>query len=85
LTLEAARGRGLPFAGMARAMNQTAWIALLERHGWTKRTGGKHQVKMTKGGERPVTLPMHKGRDYAPGLTAAIRRQAGLNGRATGR
>jgi predicted RNA binding protein YcfA (HicA-like mRNA interferase family) len=40
--------------------------------------GGKHVVKVTKCGERPITLPHHKNRDYPPGLTAAILRQAGL-------
>jgi predicted RNA binding protein YcfA (HicA-like mRNA interferase family) len=33
---------------------------------------------MTKPGQRPITLPMHKGRDYSKGLDAAIRRQAEL-------
>ena len=33
---------------------------------------------MTKPGHRPITLPQHKGRDYQPGLTSAILRQAGL-------
>jgi predicted RNA binding protein YcfA (HicA-like mRNA interferase family) len=64
---------------MAKAMNQKDWIKTLTMHGWTRRTGGKHQVKMTKAGERPITLPMHKGKDYSPGLSAAIRRQADLN------
>ncbi|HXS34010.1 MAG TPA: hypothetical protein VN758_09605 [Solirubrobacterales bacterium] len=40
--------------------------------------GGKHQVKMTKPGCRPIALPQHKGRDYQPGLTSAILKQAGL-------
>jgi predicted RNA binding protein YcfA (HicA-like mRNA interferase family) len=53
-------------------------IRLLEEDGWTRTTGGKHQVKMVKSGQRPITLPQHKGRDYSPGLTAAILRQAGL-------
>ena len=43
--------------------------------------GGKHNVKMERPGERPITLPMHKGQDYSPSLTAAILRQAGLRGR----
>lgn len=63
---------------MGVAMNQKDWIRLLTEHGWTRETGGKHQVKMTKRGSRPITLPMHKGKDYSPGLTAAIRRQSGL-------
>jgi predicted RNA binding protein YcfA (HicA-like mRNA interferase family) len=35
-------------------------------------------MKMTKPGDRPITLPMHKGRDYAPGLTARMPKEAGL-------
>jgi predicted RNA binding protein YcfA (HicA-like mRNA interferase family) len=33
---------------------------------------------MTKPGDRPITLPHHKNRDYPPGLTNAILRQVGL-------
>jgi predicted RNA binding protein YcfA (HicA-like mRNA interferase family) len=50
----------------------TPWVADLMRR------GGKHQVKMTKPGCRPITLPQHKGRDYPTGLAQAILRQAGL-------
>lgn len=60
-------------------MNQKRFIALLRRRGWRLETGGKHQVKMTKPGRRPITLPAHRGRDYSKGLTAAILRQAGLD------
>jgi predicted RNA binding protein YcfA (HicA-like mRNA interferase family) len=63
---------------LPRVMNQREAIELLERHGWVKDTGGKHQVKMTKSGHRPITLPEYKRRDYARGFTAAILRQAGL-------
>ena len=36
-------------------------------------------MKMTKPGHRPITLPHDRGKGgYAPGLTAAILRQAGL-------
>jgi predicted RNA binding protein YcfA (HicA-like mRNA interferase family) len=60
------------------AVNQKQWIRLLLDHGWTQESGGKHQVKMTKVGERPITLPMYKRKQYPKGLNAAIRRQAGL-------
>jgi len=63
---------------VAATLNQKTAIRLLEEHGWTRTTGGKHQVKMIKAGRRPITLPSHKGRDYSSGLTAAILRQAGL-------
>lgn len=59
-------------------MNQKQWRALLEQHGWTQTRGGKHVVKMTKPGCRPITLPRHKGETYGKGLDAGIRRQAGL-------
>jgi predicted RNA binding protein YcfA (HicA-like mRNA interferase family) len=53
---------------------------LLKDHGWKQELGGKHVVKMTKPGERrPITLPMHKGRDYSPGLAQTILREAGLS------
>jgi predicted RNA binding protein YcfA (HicA-like mRNA interferase family) len=65
---------------LPRVLNQRTAKRLLERHGWTEERGGKHVVKMTKPGERPITLPHHQGGDYSPSLTAAILRQAGLKG-----
>jgi predicted RNA binding protein YcfA (HicA-like mRNA interferase family) len=59
-------------------MNQKQWIKALTNEGWKQERGGKHVVKMTKPGRRPITLPRHKGRTYGKGLDAAIRRQAGL-------
>jgi predicted RNA binding protein YcfA (HicA-like mRNA interferase family) len=59
-------------------LNQKTAISLLEDNGWTRAKGGKHQVKMVKKGNRPITLPAHRGRDYSRGLTAAILKQAGL-------
>lgn len=63
---------------MAKLLSQKVAIKLLLRHGWKRRSGGKHVVKMTKSGQRPVTLPMHKGHDYSTGLTARILLQANL-------
>ena len=60
-------------------LNQRSAIKLLRRHGWSQTIGGKHAVKMTKPGHRPITLPRHRGRDYGPGLTQAILKQAGLD------
>jgi predicted RNA binding protein YcfA (HicA-like mRNA interferase family) len=59
--------------------NQKSMRRLLEEQGWSVSRGGKHVVKMTKPGERPITLPMHKGRDYGKGLERTILRQAGLS------
>lgn len=64
---------------MAKTYNQKSMRRLLQENGWTQTLGGKHVVKMTKTGMRPITLPMHKGRDYGPRLTQSILRQAGLS------
>lgn len=64
-----------------KVLDQRKAIKLLKDAGWTRDTGGKHQVKMTKDGHRPITLPQHKGRDYPRGLAAAIVKQAGLENR----
>jgi predicted RNA binding protein YcfA (HicA-like mRNA interferase family) len=65
---------------LPRVLSQRTAKRLLEENGWTETLGGKHVVKMTKPGCRPITLPKHRGQDYSPGLTAAILRQAGLRG-----
>ncbi len=64
-----------------KVLNQRTTQALLESEGWTMVVGGKHQVKMTKSGQRPITLPAHKGQDYPTGLAEAILKQAGLGRR----
>ncbi|HWF55927.1 MAG TPA: type II toxin-antitoxin system HicA family toxin, partial [Solirubrobacteraceae bacterium] len=66
-------------------LNQRTAITLLKRHGWEQQTGGKHSVKMTRPGDRPVTLPQHSGHDYGPGLTAAVLKQAGLDTKGDGK
>jgi hypothetical protein len=54
---------------------------LLIANGWTEAQGGKHVVKMTKPGCRPITLPHDKGgRGYPVSLSHAILKQAGLTG-----
>jgi predicted RNA binding protein YcfA (HicA-like mRNA interferase family) len=65
---------------LPRTLSQRSARRLLEENGWTEETGGKHSVKMTKPGHRPITLPMHGGGDYSRGLTDQILRQAGLKG-----
>jgi predicted RNA binding protein YcfA (HicA-like mRNA interferase family) len=49
---------------MKGTLNQEKAIKLLKENGWAQARGGKHQVKMTREGCRPITLPQHKGRDY---------------------
>ena len=63
---------------MADLLSQKTARKLLEANGWAYTKGGKHNIKMEKEGERPITLPMHKGQTYGRGLSAAIRKQAGL-------
>jgi hypothetical protein len=60
---------------MAEPSDQKSWIKFLIGRGWAVERGGRHQVKMVKPSCRPITLPMNKGRDYAKGLNAALRRQ----------
>lgn len=57
---------------------QKEWIKRLEREGWSRARGGNHQVKMTKAGERPITLPENKRRAYSKGFEAELRKQAGI-------
>jgi predicted RNA binding protein YcfA (HicA-like mRNA interferase family) len=59
---------------------QKEWIKRLEREGWTRERAGNHQVKMTKIGERPITLPENQRRAYSKGFEAELRRQVGLKG-----
>jgi predicted RNA binding protein YcfA (HicA-like mRNA interferase family) len=63
---------------MANLLSQKTARKLLEANGWTCTTGGKHVIKMEKEGERPITLPKHRGQMYSKGLSAAIRRAAKL-------
>lgn len=70
--------RGVVKSGIPKRLSQATARKLLESNGWTCQVGGKHVVKMVKEGERPITLPAHKGQDYGVGLTRAILKQAGL-------
>ena len=63
---------------MGKVLNQKSATKLLKERGWTKGVGGKHGVNMEKKGERPITLPKHKGRDYSKDLTGSILREAGI-------
>jgi predicted RNA binding protein YcfA (HicA-like mRNA interferase family) len=62
---------------------QKQWIKRLEGEGWAFGRGKNHQVKMTKPGRRPITLPEHKRRAYSKGFEAQLRREAGLQDDAT--
>jgi len=65
-------------SALPKTISQKTGIVLLEKHGWSKTKGGKHNVKMEKDGERPITLPKHKGQEYSVDLTRRILKQAGL-------
>lgn len=54
---------------------QREWIRRLEREGWSRESGGKHQVKMTKPGCRPITLPDNHRRVYPKGLESQLKRE----------
>lgn len=71
-------GGSLDEQQLPSVLSQRSARKLLEANGWTEERGGKHAVKMTKPGWRPITLPDHKRRDYSKGLTQAILKQAGL-------
>jgi predicted RNA binding protein YcfA (HicA-like mRNA interferase family) len=62
-----------------KRLSQKSAIKLLQEDGWTMSRGGKHVVKMVKPGQRPITLPMHKGAEYSAGLTRSILKAAGLD------
>lgn len=64
---------------------QVQWIKLLREAGWRQEAGGKHQVKMTKQGRRPVTLPDNHRRAYSKGFEAQLRREVRFESRASGR
>jgi hypothetical protein len=59
---------------------QAQWITLMRSNGWTQEAGGKHQVKMTMSGRRPVTLPDNHRRAYSKGFEAQLRREIRLDG-----
>jgi predicted RNA binding protein YcfA (HicA-like mRNA interferase family) len=67
-------------AELPRVLNQQSFRELLKKHGWTRECGGKHNVKMTKPGQRPITLPYHRGRDYGRDLRDRLLREAGFKG-----
>lgn len=60
------------------------WIKVMREQGWRQETGGKHQVKMTMQGRRPVTLPDNHRRPYPKGLDAQIRRETRIDGATRG-
>jgi predicted RNA binding protein YcfA (HicA-like mRNA interferase family) len=64
---------------MSKLLSQKRAKRLLKDHGWEQTSGGKHVVKMAKDGERPITLPQHRGQDYSLDLTRAILSQAGID------
>jgi predicted RNase H-like HicB family nuclease len=55
--------------------NQQSIKRLLESNGWTETQGGKHVVKMTKPGHRPITCPTTRG--AAGTLSACLTQSSG--------
>jgi predicted RNA binding protein YcfA (HicA-like mRNA interferase family) len=64
---------------VARLLDQRSATRLLQENGWRLGKPGRHVVKMVKDGERPITLPRHRGAVYGKGLTQAIIKQAKLD------
>jgi hypothetical protein len=62
--------------GIPKVFSQAVARDWLISLGWVQEAGGKHVVKMSKAGCRPITLPMHKGHDYGKDLRAQIIRQS---------
>jgi hypothetical protein len=54
---------------------QKQWIKKLQADGWILERGGKHQVKMTKAGCRPITLPTNKREAYSKGFEGQLKRE----------
>ncbi len=71
-----------PDRELPKTLNQKTMIKLLESEGWVRGKGTKHNVKMEKDGERPITLPQHHGQEYGKSLTSRILREAGIKGHA---
>lgn len=63
---------------LPKTISQKSGRKLLEGVGWKFTRGGKHAIKMEKEGERPITLPKHRGQEYSVALTRRILKQAGL-------
>jgi predicted RNA binding protein YcfA (HicA-like mRNA interferase family) len=61
-----------------RRYTQKELVKRLSKEGWKREAGGRHQVKMTKEGRRPVTIPEYRGETLPVGLSQAILRQAGI-------
>jgi hypothetical protein len=69
----------LVFGKNSMPETQKQWIKRLTKAGWELERGGKHQVKMTKPGCRPITLPENKRQAYSKGFEAELRKQAALD------
>lgn len=62
-----------------KVVDQSVMIQILEAHGWLLARGGKHNVKMTKPGERPIPLPQNHGKDYPKQTRDGILKQANIS------
>ena len=80
-TLTIAFDSGESFALPAEYLRVESPSAEVQGHAASQKqiVAGKHAVKMTKVGERPVPLPHHHGRDYGRGLTQSILKQSGID------
>lgn len=63
----------------ARRYTQKQMKKRMETEGWVNTGGGKHVIKMSKPGHRPVTIPFCGGETLDIGLSQAILKQAGID------
>lgn len=51
----------------------------LEADGWVNTGGGKHVIKMSKPGFKPITLPAAHGETYSVSMSQGMLKHAGLD------
>lgn len=68
-----------PVVARPRRYTQKQLQRRLQSEGWVTIRGGKHVVKMTKVGYRPITIPACHGEVLSIGLVRSILRQADVD------
>jgi predicted RNA binding protein YcfA (HicA-like mRNA interferase family) len=65
--------------GKQRRYTQKQLKKRLKGEGWVNTGGGKHVIKMSKPGHRPITIPMCGGETLDVALSSSILKQAGID------
>ena len=63
----------------AKRYNQKQMKKRLEADGWVNTGGGKHVIKMSKPGFKPITLPAAHGETYSVSMSQGMLKHAGLD------